>query len=690
MSAKLIENIGQNYAFASSRAELFDKEEQDALKDLELTQAQELEEAPCSNNLFFGFFFDGTKNNYQKANLNLAHSNVARLYDAYPGIGVEPLLTKKETWDRYQHCFKVYVPGVASPFPQIKDDGESTRSAAMGYRCADRIIWGLMQAINNVHSYFHKSPLLSTNKILELIRTIDLTPKLLWDMRHRTYAESSDDSSARETSRQLIEKQLELLHSAVKQHWTDEAKNYPAKKDPGIVKTIRVSVFGFSRGATEARAFVNFLIAMCTCDRRLSEKNGPLTLGGFDLQIDFVGIFDTVASIGIGNTFGNSMLLQGFDGHAAWADAETVLRIPEDIRCVHLIAAHEIRRSFPLDSISVKGAFSSSSEEIVVPGMHSDIGGGYEPTEQGKGTAADGHDMLSRIPLIYMYKKARLANVPFRLEDADEEAKKKFKISPKTIDDMNAYLALCECKEGSVTDIMREQRRLYIQWRRARRSGGALPLEKTASFGRATQFDQNDLHSANLEFDSEVKTFETWLQKKGNAYEPKHQKPGFNDAHPNEWEEIATWWKAPYQLPEAVAKIFDEYVHDSRAWFKMIPGNPDSEEGAHVQLREWCEILAKEKEERLELQSIGARGDRPAPAAAKSRLTPEQRAAALSYMETKKIPAMITTGREPFDGPGMFLYQDAKAGYLRFRKVYSGGDNLLISRADKPVPLKAA
>jgi len=690
MSASLIADISQNYQSADIFETLFDPADQATLRTAEREQRKVLPDMPCSNNLYFGFFFDGTKNNYKMADINRAHSNVARLYDAYPGMGVEPTLSREQKWDDYPHCFKVYVPGVASPFPQIKDDGASTRSAAMGYRCADRIIWGLMQAINNVHAYFYKSPLISTDKILELIRTIDLTPSVLWDMMHRTYAQGSDAPSATKSARQLIEEQLELLHSKVQLHWTGDACESPEKKDPGIVKKIHVSIFGFSRGATEARAFVNFLIAMCTCDRRLSKKNGPLTLGGFELQIDFVGIFDTVASIGIGNTFGNSFLLQGFDGHAAWADAETVLRIPEDVRCVHLIAAHEIRRSFPLDSISVKGAFSTNFEEVVVPGMHSDIGGGYEPTEQGKGTAADGHDMLSRIPLIYMYKKARLANVPFRLEQADEEAKRKFKISPQTIDDMNAYLALCECKEGSVTDIMREQRRLYIQWRRARRSSSALPLEKTASFGRATQFDQNDLHSANLEFDTEVATFETWLQKKGSGFKPKQQKPGFKDSQPNEWEEIATWWKTPYQLPAAVAKVFDEYVHDSRAWFKMIPGNPDSEEGAHVQLREWCEILAKEKEERVEKQSVGARGDRPAPAAPKSRLTPEQRSAALSYMETKKIPAMITTGREPFDGPGMFLYQDAKAGYLRFRKVYAGGDNMLISKADQPAPMKAA
>lgn len=42
----------------------------------------------CNTNLFFGFFFDGTKNNYQLAETTNNHSNVARLYDCYPGLSV--------------------------------------------------------------------------------------------------------------------------------------------------------------------------------------------------------------------------------------------------------------------------------------------------------------------------------------------------------------------------------------------------------------------------------------------------------------------------------------------------------------------------------------------------------------------------------------------------------------------------
>ena len=70
--------------------------------------------ALCKTNLFFGFFFDGTKNNYVQAEAGKNHSNLARLYDCCPGKGVKGVLPD----------FKVYIPGVASPFSQVNDSGE--------------------------------------------------------------------------------------------------------------------------------------------------------------------------------------------------------------------------------------------------------------------------------------------------------------------------------------------------------------------------------------------------------------------------------------------------------------------------------------------------------------------------------------------------------------------------------------
>lgn len=49
-------------------------------------------------------------------------------------------------------------------------------------------------------------------------------------------------------------------------------------------------------------------------------------------------------------------------------------------------------------------------EEIVYPGVHSDVGGGYGPGEQGRGR--DDADKLSQVPLLDMYREARKAGVP--------------------------------------------------------------------------------------------------------------------------------------------------------------------------------------------------------------------------------------------------------------------------------------
>ena len=82
------------------------------------------------------------------------------------------------------------------------------------------------------------------------------------------------------------------------------------------MKTIHVSIFGFSRGATQARVFANWLIEVCKIDARLTARGDLVTLDGFKLEVDFLGLFDTVAPVGTGNTFGNSWLGTLCDGHA--------------------------------------------------------------------------------------------------------------------------------------------------------------------------------------------------------------------------------------------------------------------------------------------------------------------------------------------------------------------------------------
>lgn len=691
MSAILAPQLGKEYSAAENVDGFFDEENAVKRKSFEKREQPPICKPgiSCTTNLFFGFFFDGTKNNYIQAESAKTHSNVARLYDCYPGRSVPRVLPPETDWKhnpaRHMHFFKVYIPGVSSPFEQVGDSGTGlaeTAGGAGGKMGEHRIIWALIQAINNVHRYFLGTPLVADNETAKLLKRITLNKRARSMMIGPNPSEGvwmqslvSGDAAARTA----FEGILKRLHTALALHWPDKRTGRPAKIDPAIVKTIYVSTFGYSRGATQARAFTNWFLSLCELDAQLLAKTGGRSLGGFPVEFDFLGVFDTVASVGMGNTLG------GTTGHGAWADSEDSLRIQPGIKCLHLVAAHELRRSFPVDSISVKGSLPDGCQEIILPGVHSDIGCGYSPTEQGKGTHPEGDDMIARIPLLMMYKAARLNGVPLKLELANPPARRRFALTPQTIAAFNAYIATCEQKQGPIHRIMREQARKQMEWRIYRRVSGKNAIQNSPSFKRATTFDQNDLHSAAREFEEEIAKFLKWRERKGKDFVASTQVPGFRNEHQAEWEEIATWWDQVRVPDPAVLTFFDNYVHDSRAWFKLfsvspINFNPDSEAGTHKQLRAWAEKRKLAKARVASPMLVGKTDYATVP----DLLSPEQRAAADEYARTGKIPKMITAGREPWESSLGWL---AGAGYLRFRKIYGGSDaDLLtsVSPANRP------
>lgn len=577
MSARLSPQCGPELAIATNNDKFFGVEVFRGIRRSFEPREQPILGVPgksCETNLFFGFFFDGTTNNYVQADAVKNHSNVARLYDCYPGLSVPGVLPPSTDWqhkpERYTHFFKVYAPGVGSPFAQVGDPGDLTAGSASGALGERRIIWALVQAINNVHRYFLKKPLVTQAELDILVRRIVLN-KFSRAMMTNPGEASSIVANTQVTARarQEFRKILLRLKSAIAQHRPDPKTGKPPKIDPAVVKTIYVSTFGFSRGATQSRAFVNWLQSLCKLDAQIHGTGAAMSLGGFNVVFDFLGVFDTVASVGLGNTMGSNIALQLLDGHSAWADAEDSLRIPSGLKCLHLVAAHELRRSFPVDSISIRGNLPEGCEEIVVPGVHSDIGCGYSPCEHGKGIDRNGDDMLSRIPLLMMYKAARVNGVPLKLEMASPTAKSRFAIKATTIDAFNAYIATCQVTHGPIHRIMREQARKQMEWRLMRRVTRQAPLQKIASFLRASASEQQDLRGSAQEFEDEIAAFNEWYKKKGAASRPVPQKPGFNNEHLLEWEEIAGWWQDSPRPPDAVVAFFDNYVHDSRATFKI-------------------------------------------------------------------------------------------------------------------------
>ena len=264
--------IDQNFHSAVIKEKLFDKAAREII-DLHETRERppqcKLKES-CTTNLFFGFFFDGTKNNYINAESAKNHSNIARLYDCYPGQSVPKVLPESTDWKRdshrYKHFFKVYAPGVSSPFEQVGDKADwfdEPTGGASGRMGERRILWALVQAINNVHRYLLEAPLILPPEMNAIFRDVILNKEtrrnMTGDLERITSSTGKKGIPRAHMARKVFEQLLQRLHQITAQHWPDPRTGRPRKISPAVVMKIYISVFGFSRGATQARAFTNWL-----------------------------------------------------------------------------------------------------------------------------------------------------------------------------------------------------------------------------------------------------------------------------------------------------------------------------------------------------------------------------------------------------------------------------------------------
>jgi len=145
------------------------------------------------------------------------------------------------------------------------------------------------------------------------------------------------------------------------------------------IEELVLDVFGFSRGAATARHFVSQEVSDTT-GSLYGQYKGAL-VRAFERQgipwpkkvtVRFVGLFDTVAGIAdLGNL--------DFSAHDAETGRINVNLRPEDAeRVVQFAARDERRHNFSLNSLrSESGNLPEHFDEWVLPGVHSDIGGGY-------------------------------------------------------------------------------------------------------------------------------------------------------------------------------------------------------------------------------------------------------------------------------------------------------------------------
>jgi len=389
----------------------------------------------CRNELHIGMFFDGTGNNMDSDVPTLEHSNVVRMFRAF----------RPDDMDK--GVFRVYLPGIGTPFRKIGDRGGKSE-AAVALKGQQRLDWAF--------------------------------------------------------------KQVEDIVKEARRHYSE-------------IKLISLSVFGFSRGAALARAFLNLLVD--PGEGHCSRTGDKLTWidGKHPLQISFVGIWDTVAAVGVpigaNNVLYKRSELRGttnaaresariatlagrllsataddltalglafgppgadpspgpFDGHFAWGARMAIDHVPIK-RGFHIIAGHEQRNSFPVDSVWRGQKMPPNTTEIVAPGMHSDVGGGYRPGEQGKGGPARAGQAnaiqdslkLSQITLNIMYHEALATGVPLRRIGAGDwltDQKRDFLVDPDMYACYQHYMAHAKTDGMPLGDAMLRHMRLFFEWR---------------------------------------------------------------------------------------------------------------------------------------------------------------------------------------------------------------------------------
>jgi Uncharacterized alpha/beta hydrolase domain (DUF2235) len=512
----------------------------------------------CEMALNIGVFFDGTGNNqdwvepgYGQTQLQRhKDSNVARLFQAYRD-------------DDLNGYFPIYVPGVGTPFPKIGEVDPASLGAAFGAGGDGRINFGLLQVINSI--YWSISPNRRLYAPDDTIKALCRNGKRTTTVgrggeRQRTPLVSHEDEPAlrrvnMDASGGLLLDDMTAKApqrlAFFKRACSDIKAKMAEVRKPKITE-IFIDVYGFSRGAAQARTFTNWLL----------ELFEGKTLCGVPAKIRFLGLFDTVASVGLPASFG-----MGQNGHRSWAQPEW-LQISKQVKnCVHYVAMHENRGSFPVELIQQNGRIPDNCHEFMFPGMHSDVGGGYDPQEQGRGLHGKNEEKLSQMALNAMYQASRKALVPLDRGLASDDAHDPFEVADATVDAFNAFM-----KPRQQPRQVREWLLEYIAWRyQVRNTYLTLPWHQ-----RANSADRDDLAGANQQLLTDVDALElrrhpastaTWDEDDPQAIRQRHAQARVHklrDEAPNIFELL----QATPLVDAAASTLFADYCHDSYAGFR--------------------------------------------------------------------------------------------------------------------------
>ncbi|EIK93230.1 hypothetical protein PMM47T1_28096 [Pseudomonas sp. M47T1] len=606
----------------------------------------------CARSLHISLFFDGTNNNepYDTYKAIPPHpTNIARLYHAS--------LEQQETG-----YFSYYIPGVGTPFPEIGEMDFSTFGLAFANRGEDRINWGLLQVANALSFALTKDEL-SLATLQAKLKTMATT----WPLT----------TLGRNSRRQAMTSLLEPLRAKI------------ATVQPKVL-AIKLFVYGFSRGAAQARTFITWLSELF--DTPEGAEHPEQALLGLPLTIEFLGLLDTVASVG------SARAAPFADGHMDWAGGTQQLPdvkvFPEWIKvCRHFVAAHEQRLCFPLDSIRyADGLYPPYAREVIYPGVHSDVGGGYPPGDQGKARGGSG-ELLSQIVLHELYAEAFAAGAPLTVPETvvpdklrqiqpsrkmDPGTGNEFDFSPILIDRFNAWRSTLGLVEDntpqtppngeslrlghSLEDAMAAQLAWLTGWRIERLARGSYANEPF--YGKAIQTNASLQEAQKAKREAEIADAKC-KRKQARGQENEAQLL-LGTASPPPYEPV----KDQQQIREAAV----EFEHDYQGWRR----DQSSVAGwvVDVALRDTVYLL-NDDDEQLEYERIKAEGEVRA-----KELFVEVGANSNKFRVSdspQKAAVVALFDDQVHDSRAWFLHnllssREMWGDYFRYRMVYFGGE----------------
>ncbi|MGJ7517108.1 T6SS phospholipase effector Tle1-like catalytic domain-containing protein [Pseudomonas baetica] len=369
----------------------------------------------CCHSLHISLFFDGTNNNDNNDTKNNHPSNIAKLFHA----SLQGTEAKKNGY------FSYYMPGVGTPFPEIGELDYSEQGLRDATGGEDRINWALVSVFDALHTALNRTPLSQERRAKAVEAMSTWKAPLMFGV---------GPSKRRRVMKEVLGPLLERVERATPK-----------------VLGVKLFVYGFSRGAAEARTFVTWLSQLFETPEGAELPSQSLI--GLPVSVEFLGVLDTVASVGIAH------VAPFFSGHMDWADDTQLLpeakTFPNFVKCCrHFVAAFEQRACFPLDSIrNEDGQYPPNTYEVVYPGVHSDVGGGYPQNDQGKARGGI-NELVSQIVLHDLYAEAFAAGAPLQVPEValpetlrsqkawrilELDTKEEFDINPQVIERFNAW-----------------------------------------------------------------------------------------------------------------------------------------------------------------------------------------------------------------------------------------------------------